>query len=368
MDDRIINLSKSIDRINKKENKIMFFLPSVPQASGGIGVVYEHIKILVDLGYDAHIIWDDSDNQKYHKPEWLGEEYTSLKHIGLSTKPVVSPEDLIIIPEGCTPFLEQLNKNNVPCMRVILCQSYLYILGSLMPGMSWLNFNIKDVIVVTPTLQSYVERIFGKDKFNFKLIRPSINEKIFKPTKKPKMPLIAISSRDQQNTLNIIKHFYAAFPQYRFITFKDMQGLTREEFAENLQEACLGVWVDQIAGFGTFPIECAKTDTPFIALVPNIIPEYASDDKGGAWVQNILNIPDTIAAFLNYWFEDRVPEQITNGSKELAQMYSKSEEEKNIELVYSEYIGKRKQEIQTVIDKIKSEENEILTPEIEVLN
>ena len=48
----------------------------------------------------------------------------------------------------------------------------------------------------------------------------------------PSKPTIAIHTRDQRDTMKIIKTFYLKYPQYRWITFRDMRGLSQTEFSE----------------------------------------------------------------------------------------------------------------------------------------
>ena len=349
-DNKVEKLEEALQRIDNKQNKIMFYLPNMPQASGGIGVVYEHVKTLVELGFDACII---HDNKEYKKPEWLGTEYCNLKHFALDKdKLSVNSDDMLIIPEGFSNIMEQTK--NMPCMRIVLCQSYLYVLGSLTPGLSWSNFNIKDVIVVNSTLEQYLEKIFGKGRFDIKVCRPSINENIFKPSDKPKKPVIAVSARNQQEMLNMVKQFYAVYPQFKWVSFKDMRDMSREDFAETLRECCLGVWIDRVAGFGTFPIECAKSNVPCISLVPDIVPEYAKDENG-IYVPNILSIADTVAAYFKLWFEDKEPKELFDGIAELAKEYSVAEEKESIKTIYTNYMESRKQEIAAVIEKLKVE-------------
>lgn len=349
MEERVNNLIASIAKIDNKENKILFYLPSMPQASGGIGVVYQHIKVLAELGYDAMVVYSGNE---YKKPEWLGAEYTKLKHIRIDdkNKPLsVGMEDILVIPEGFPNIMEQTK--NLPCKRVVLCQSYQYVLSSLMPGVSWDFFGIRDVIVVTPTLEDYLKRIFW-DRFDIKICRPSVDDNLFKPSLKPKKPIIAISARDPQDVLNISKHFYLAHPQFKFISFKHMADMDRATFAETLSECCLGVWVDRIAGFGTFPLECAKSGVPFIGLIPNIIPEYAQDNHG-IWTNNILDIPDLIQSYFKFWFEDSEPKEITEGLADMAKLYTVEEETKNIEIIYGDYISTRKEEMNHMLEKLK---------------
>jgi len=352
INDKINRLAESITRIDNKQSKILFYLPSMPQASGGIGVVYEHVKILTDLGFDAIVL---HDNSEYQKPTWLGEAYTSLKHLGLDKNKLnVTPDDMLVIPEGFSNIMEQTK--DMPCIRVVLCQSYLYVLGSLLPGMSWAEMDIRNVVVVTPTLQTYLERVFGKEKFDIKVCRPSVSDEIFQPSSKPKKPVIAISSREQNDVLQISKHFYAAYPQYKWVSFKHMSGMDRASFAESLQECCLGVWVDRIAGFGTFPVECAKTNTPFIGLIPDILPEYATDNVG-VWTNNVLDIPDLIAAYFKLWFEDNEPVELVEGLADLAIQYTSEAEKVTVKEIYTNYLQTRKFEIQLIIEKLKTEED-----------
>jgi len=350
--EKIEKLELTIHNIENKLNKLMFYLPSVPQASGGIGVVYSHVKRLTDLGYDTMIIHDNKD---YVKPTWLGEEYCNLKHVALDkSKMTVNFDDLLVYPEGFSNIMEQTK--NLPCIKVVLCQSYLYVLQSLMPGISWANFGIRNVVVVQKPLQEYLEKVF-KNQFDIKICPPAIDDSIFKPSGKIKKPIIAVSARDQSQLLTLAKHFYAAYPHYQMISFKDMRDMKRSDFASKLDECFLGVWIDRVAGFGTFPIECAKTNTPFIGLVPDIIPEYAEDTKG-IWTNNIIDLADLVAQYTGMWLEDSEPQEILDGIKELAKLYTKEDEDVNVENIYSGYIETRKEEIGKLIEQLKNEKKD----------
>ena len=45
------------------------------------------------------------------------------------------------------------------------------------------------------------------------VVEPYISES-FKPSKYPSKPIIAIHTRDQRDSINLIKQFYVKFPQY----------------------------------------------------------------------------------------------------------------------------------------------------------
>lgn len=349
IDDKVVKIKKSLENLNSKNFTIFIFSPSVGGPSGGIGVLYQHAKVLKELNYNVKILTEKND---YKNPEeWLGDKYSGIEHVSLeSTKLQVSPEDFLILPEGYAGVLG-IQTKSLSCRKIVLCQSWIYILGNLMPGQKWSDEStgLKNTIVVAEPLKKYIETIFGENDQRIKVCRQYIDEDIFYPSKKPQKPIIVLSSRDQMQSLNLIKHFYLKYPQYRWISFKEMRGLNRDEFAETLRESCLGVWLDKIAGFGTFPIECAKSDVPVIALIPDITPEYATETSC-IWTNELLSIPDLIGNFVKLYLEDSIPEEISKGTKELALKYSEDDGKKEIERTYRELVNERRDEFSTFIN------------------
>ena len=61
----------------------------------------------------------------------------------------------------------------------------------------------------------------------------------FKENTKPKVPTVAMLARDQREILKIVKIFFHKYPHYQFVSFRDMTGLPREEFAEELSKSFL---------------------------------------------------------------------------------------------------------------------------------
>ena len=95
---------------------------------------------------------------------------------------------------------------------------------------------------------------------NIKLYIPDY----FKKCEKPQPPTISIHTRDSRDTHKVIKSFYVKFPQYKWISFRDLRNLSREKFAEDLSQSSCAVWIDELSGFGTFPLESMKCGVPVI--------------------------------------------------------------------------------------------------------
>lgn len=349
----------AIDKINKKDFTIYFFtLDTKGNPTAGVANIYEHVKILNELGYKACILHEKNDYQGVGN--WLGEEYSNLPHESIEDQELnISASDFIIIPEVFANVMQQTAK--FPCKRIVLVQSYDYILELLNIGMSWTFYGIEDVITTSPKLSQYVKSLFP----NIRTWEIPVGiPEYFKSTDKPKKPIIAIHTREQQEALKIIKTFYLQNPIYKWLTFKDMRGMPREAFAETLSECCLSVWVDDKSSFGTFPIESMKCDVPVIGKIPNIIPEWMekpTEDgnidvkNNGVWTSSVLHIPNLIAEYMKIWLEDNVPPVIGESMAETKKLYTIEDEKSKIEEVYTHFFSTRVAEIEAKLENISGQ-------------
>jgi len=233
---------------------------------------------------------------------------------------------------------------NLPSKRIVFVQSYDYIFEMLVPGKNWADYGIKDVITISEKQKEYVENLFSK-RVNAEVIPVSIPE-YFKASDKPKKPIISIYTRDQRDLVKIYKTFYLKFPHLKWVSFRDMRGLSRENFAKSLTESCLAVWVDKVSSFGTFPLEAIKSDVPVLGLVPDMVPEWMSD-KNGLWTHDPLMISDLIANYFQAWLEDSEPQELYEEMGKLKDSYSTTEQREKITEVYDRIVKNRIQELKS---------------------
>ena len=339
----INNLNQAIDKITNKESRIVFLSPDTKgTARASVAYIYRQAMVLKNNGYNVSILHEKND---YIKPgSWLGEEYDSLEHTSIEDNNLtVGPQDLIVVPEIYGNVFEQIQQ--LPIDKAILIQSYDYLLDSFSPGKSWLDFDVNECITTSKTLSEMVEELVGIKDVNF--VNPVIPD-FFKPSEKPQMPVIAIHARDQRKAAKIIKTFYLKYPLYRFVSFKDMHGMTEKDFAKNLKECALSVWVDDDSTFGTFPIESIMSNIPVIGKVPNIIPEWMTDENG-IWVYDENQIPDLIFSYIKNWMEDLLPENLSNVSETIKDKYNMEIFEKATVETYSAILDRKV----TKLNKIK---------------
>lgn len=348
IEDQISQIKTVIKNIEDKNFNIYFYtMDTKGNPTAGIANIYEHVKVLNELGFKAHILHDNDtyklvgDELGPSVREWLGEEYAELSHIAIKGHDLkITPADIVVIPEIFSNVMDQVKA--FPCKKVVFAQSYSYMLELLEIGKRWnVDYGFNDVITTSERQGEYIKSLF-----------PSINTQVvpvsiptyFQPSEKPKLPVVVISARNQGDAAKIVKSFYLQYPIYKFITFKELQGMPRQDFAEQVGKACLGVWIDDNAGFGTFPLEAMQSNTPVIGKIPNLIPEWMEgvDEAGnpiiknnGVWTNTTINMPELIATYLKVWFEDSVPTELLESINSSKNQYTSEKQVESIKKVYS---------------------------------
>lgn len=369
MEEQKKQIESTLQNLNDKTFNLYFFtLDTKGNPTAGIANIYEHVKLLNELGYNASILHEKNDyklrgnEEGQGIAEWLGEDYAQLPHVSIEGQQLnVGPADFIIIPEIFSNIMDQVK--DFPCRKVVMSQSYDYLLELLPIGKRWnVDYGFNDVITTSVKQAQYLSTLFPS--INLHLVPVSIPT-YFKPSEKPKIPVIALHTRNQSDASKIAKAFYLQFPMYKWVTFKELRGLPRQEFAEELGKCCLAVWIDDTAGFGTFPLEAFESNTTVIGKIPNMVPEWmeTTDEEGnniiknnGVWTNTTLNIPELIATYLKVWLEDSVPTELSQAIESSKGQYTSEKQLTAITEVYGGLIANRIAELNNMLTSIKQQE------------
>ena len=338
----LLNLDSSINKIKNKEHKVVFMVPDTKgNARASVSNVYRQAIALKELGYNTAILLEKKDSIR--PSVWLGTEFDSLTHYSIEeNNMVMGGHDFIVIPEVFGNVLEQIE--NLPMEKILFVQSFEYLLDAYAPGKSFLDNKVKNCLTTTATITNMITDIFPS--VNIKTIPVAISDN-FKPTDDLTKPVVAIHCRDARKAAKIIKTFYLKYPIYRFISFRDMHTMTEKDFATNLKECCLSVWIDDESSFGTFPVESMKCNVPVVGKIPNLIPEWMTDDNG-IWVYDENQIVDLISAYVKNWLEDNVPENLQNISKSVENSYGMDDFKNKTKEAFEQFFNERIQNLEGV--------------------
>ena len=352
--EKIEKIKISLDKLVNKKSKFLFVVPESQSPVASVYEIYFHATVVKNLGYEVIIMVEKGD---YVAPAWIEKELTNHPHMSMSDpKLQVGPEDIMVIPEVYSNIMEQTKK--LPCLRIGLLQSVDYMTSSLIPGTDWQSFGIRDVITTSQTLKEWLETFYGADKFDIKIYNIGIPE-YFERTSVPQQPVISVIGRNANEISKFVKLFFSKYPQYNWLTFDPMvtkskppQPMRRVDFAKRLQNNFAAIWIDRIASFGTFPLECMKSGTIPICLKPDIMPEYMieRDEKGvpvktvegaGVWTENYYDLPVLAGDVLIKFLDDNISPELYNIMKTVASKYNQTDSEIRLIEIYTELVNKR---------------------------
>lgn len=378
-------IDQVIEKISNNNFNIYYFCPPMNVASGGVSVIFKQVGILKKAGFNAKIIYEPrvdnkssyEESQKQKKQvlinekfdtSWLGNEAIGVELIplgeneirfndGTSTKGtqlIVNPEDFVIIPEGFPNVMERFSQ--IACKKIVLAQSWYYILNSMQIGQKWQQFGITDVISISNGITDYIKAIMPGLKI--KNCIQSIDTDIFKKqslvNKFPKIAFMPGRSQDAViKTYNVIKTFYSFYPQFRWIRFDELKGLSKEEFAERLGSSSLCLYTDEIAGFGTMPLEAMACGTHVVGWTPLGGKEYMTSDNG-FWANNgdIFQLAELIGIAVEKLLNGQLDaEEIQKQYDDTVSKYSKEKEQTTLINILNEYKHERISELQELKQK-----------------
>jgi hypothetical protein len=348
--EQISKIELSLNNMKEKKSRLYFFVQDTKgNAKASVAYIYDLALTLKKQGYNAIILHEKPDYVGVSG--WLGQEYMDqLPHKSIDGQSLeVAPEDFVVIPELFGFVMGQLTK--LPCGKIVLCQAYDHMLETLQPGQTWPSLGFYKCITTSQQQKEHLENIMRGVSFD--ILKPVVSDK-FQKSNLPAKPIIAIHSRDQRDSINVIKTFYLKFPQYRWITFRDMRGLSQSEFAKSLKECFLSVWIDETSSYGTFPLESMKSNVPVLGLVPNLIPEWMNENNG-IWLNNKNQISDFIADFIQNWLEDNIKEELKDEMLKVVENLSTKQEFEKVSLeLFETYLKTRMDSFEDQLNKLKS--------------
>ena len=356
---------EEISRIDKKENNIFFFvLDTKGVASGSLEYIYKLAMIAKNQGYNVGMLYQLEKNDEFvGVAEWLGDDYANLPHYNVAKDEVeITPSDIVFIPEIFSTVMNQTKK--LPCKRVAILQNYDYLLEQMPFAAQWGDFAILDCITNTEYNAELIKDIFPYIKT--KIVTPYI-DKIFGNTIEPKKMVVNIVAKDQSDINKIIKPFYWKYPTFKWVSFRDLRGFSKEGFANALREAAATIWVDTDTSFGYSAIEAMKSGSIVIAKIPDTPLEWIDADGEEnvgtlrnccVWFDNFNNVHRQIASVVRSWITDNVPPEVAEEAKKVTERYSEERTIKEFTDALNAYLEGRKKELEALIRNVEKEDNE----------
>lgn len=350
----IENIEKEISRIDKKENKIYFFVidtKGVP--SGSLEYIYNLALMAKEEGYDVAMLHTEEEFEGV--ASWLGEEYASLPHYNVNKGEVgTSPSDLLFIPEIYSQVMNQTK--NLPCKRVVILQNYDFVVEQMPYAAQWGDFGIMEGITNSDYQAAEINEVFPYVKLT--KVTPYIS-KVFGNTIEPKKMIINVIAKDQSDIKKIVKPFYWKYNHLRWVSFKELRNLPKLEFAKALRDGAITIIVDEDASFMYSALEAMKSGSIVMAKVPTTEVEWASGDELPnccVWFNDYDTLHKQIASVVRAWITDKVPPILAEEAKKTVEKYTRENSKKEFIDYVDKVLGKRKKEMEELLTQVKKQE------------
>ena len=354
----IENIEKEISKFDKKENKVFFFVidtKGVP--SGSLEYIYNLALILKEEGYDVSMLHTDEDFVGVGA--WLGEEYANLPHYNVNKGEVgTSPSDVLFIPEIYAQVMNQTKQ--LPCKRVAILQNYDYMVEQMPYAAQWGDFGIMEGITNSDFQAAQLNEAFPYVKL--KKVTPFIS-KLFGNTNEPKNMVVNIVAKDQSDIKKVVKPFYWKYPMFKWVSFKELRNLSKEEFATALREGAITIVVDEDASFGYAALEAIKSGSLTMCKVPRTELDWTSNDEGSlpnccVWFDTYDTLHKQLASVVRSWITDKVPSVLQEEGEKVLSKYSYENTKKEFIDYVNALLGKRKKEMEELIIQLKTKKEE----------
>jgi len=350
----IENIEKEISRIDKKENKIYFFVidtKGVP--SGSLEYIYNLALMAKEEGYDVAMLHTEEEFEGV--ASWLGEEYASLPHYNVNKGEVgTSPSDLLFIPEIYSQVMNQTK--NLPCKRVAILQNYDFVVEQMPYAAQWGDFGIMEGITNSDYQAAELNEVFPYVKLT--KVTPYIS-KAFGSTIEPKKMIINVIAKDQSDIKKIVKPFYWKYNHLRWVSFKELRNLPKLEFAKALREGAITIVVDENASFMYSALEAMKSGSIVMVKVPTTEVDWASGDELPnccVWFNDYDTLHKQIASVVRSWITDKVPPVLAEEAKKTVEKYTRENSKKEFMDYVESVLGKRKKEMEELLTQVKKQE------------
>lgn len=357
-------VKQEIEKINKKENNVFFFvLDTKGTPSGSLSYIYDLAMIAKNDGYKVSMLYQaiDKDDKFVGVKDWMGEEYANIPHYDISKDDVeITPSDILFIPEIFSNVMNQTKK--LPCKRIAIFQNYDFLVEQMPFAAQWGDFGILDAITNTKHNSELLKDIFPYVRTS--VIDPYI-DKVFGDTIEPKKMIVNIVASDQEDINRIIKPFYWKYPSFKWVSFRDLRGFSREQFANALREAAITIWVDEKTNFGYSALEAMRSGSIVIAKIPEEHLEwmdYSDENSVGTlrhccvWFEDFHNVQKAIASVVRSWITDKVPQVIFDEEKKVNKLYPFDATQSEFKKYLDGVVANRKKEMEQLITIVENKD------------
>ena len=227
---------------HEKNRRIIYVLEPFNFPSGGVAIIYDHVEILSNHGFQAFVALKTAPNIDFYNSK-----APLMIHGG---KINIQAGDIYVFPEGFIDYMKAFK--NIPVRKIMFCQNQYYLPFSASPNLGFSEYSVDDLIISSKAIESFMQKVYGLS--NIPLIPCSIDTRIFFPEEK-KRQITFMPSKLPKAAKFIEATFKRIYKGYQDIPWVSISGMNREHAAKILRESAIFLSLSHRDSFGLPPLE-----------------------------------------------------------------------------------------------------------------
>ncbi len=251
-----------------KNRRIIYLLKNNPHPVGGTAVIYEHVKILVDSGYDAYISLQSVPGKDLYKSS-----APILAHDG---KFIWKSTDIIVFPETFPDLIHAFK--NAPVRKIMFCQNQYnlpFFIGSQQDFFS--EYLVDGLVISSEAIREFITSLYGLTDIRY--IPYSVDTKVFFSRDK-KRQIAYMPRKLPRDAIFLEAVFKRTYPQYAQIPWVKIHDLDREAGASILGESEIFLSLSYQESFGLPPLEAMASGCLIAGYHGDGGREYMNEQNG----------------------------------------------------------------------------------------
>lgn len=249
--------------------RIRYILRAFPKPFGGPLQIRHHVRALADAGYDAAIVIDSLDDQRFYNvevPTILNRDYA------------ISVDDICVIPEGWRDHF--LRFKHEPARKICFCQNQFYLFRTFQNDEGFASFGVDTVMCCSRQVANHVERHHGvKDVV---VVPCGVTVPVEAPTEKT----LSISFMPRKAALDagfIRDLFRRRNPNMVRVPWVQIDGRSHADAMTLLGRSSIFLSLSHREGFGLPPLEAMARRTLPVGFHGGGGLEYVTP-RNGTWI------------------------------------------------------------------------------------
>jgi glycosyltransferase involved in cell wall biosynthesis len=247
--------------------RILYLSKNFDFPLGGVKVAYQHVRMLVEAGFDASILLISRDTQRWFDidaPELFVED---------GFRP--DPDDVVVIPE-CWPDT-LMEWEHVPVRRFVFCQNHYYLFQGLRTRRDFGAYNVERLFCCGEVIRDFLCGTFELD--DVPIVHNAIDLELFRPGRKRR--LVAIMPRKMKREAQFLwQMFRRRYPEHGDFQVEMINNMTEMQTAEALGRSAIFLSLGRLEGFGLPPLEAMAAQCLVVGFHGDGGREYARTENG----------------------------------------------------------------------------------------